>query len=71
MFAGSLIEFLMPDFIGKSVNAIKDGNFTGEGGVNELIVMSLMVTAFTATCSFFRELIFGVTSEKLGRSLRI
>lgn len=38
MFAGSLIEFLVPSYVGMIINKFRERNFTEEGGVNDLIV---------------------------------
>lgn len=70
MFAGSLIEFLVPSYIGQIINKFKEGNFEEEGGVYDLLWEWIIVLIITVVCSFFRELIFGVTSWRLGRSIR-
>ena len=70
MFAGSLIEFLVPSYIGKIVNMFKEKNFDKEGGVYDLLYEWLIFLAITIVCAFFRELIFGITSQRLGRSIR-
>lgn len=38
MFAGSLIEFLVPSYVGSIINKFRERQFTEAGGVNDLIV---------------------------------
>ena len=70
MFLGSTIEFLVPNFIGKIINEFKEENFEGEGGVKELIYIWLVMTLFSSLCTAVRELLFGITSQRIGFSLR-
>ena len=62
MFLGSLIEFLMPSYVGKIINEFKEDNFDDEGGVKELLLEWIYWTIFSAVCTALREIIFGITS---------
>ena len=70
MFAGSLIEFLAPYYIGRILNEFKNNNYDGDGGVYELLVMWMIWLVISAACNFVREVLFGITSQKIGRSIR-
>ena len=70
MFAGSLIEFLAPNIIGRIMDQFRVENFEGDGGVYELIVTWMFWLVISSLCSFTRELLFGITSQRLGFSLR-
>ena len=71
MFAGSLIEFLAPNYIGRMLDAFADDNFnTDDEGVYPLITQWLIIIAISSVCTFLREFIFGVTSQRLGQNLR-
>lgn len=70
MFAGSLIEFLVPSYVGQIINKFRENNFDKDGGVYELLWEWIFFLVISVVCSFFRELIFGVTSQRLGRSIR-
>jgi len=70
MFAGSLIEFLVPSYVGMIINKFRERNFTEKGGVNDLIVEWIIILCVSSICSFLRELIFGIASQRLGESVR-
>lgn len=70
MFLGSLINFLVPNYIGRIINAFKDEDFEWDGGVKSLIFEWILATIFSAACSGFREIIFGLASERVGLSIR-
>lgn len=70
MFLGSLVEFLVPNYIGKIIMQFKENNFDGDEGVKELLFEWIMFTIFSAVCTAIREAIFGITSQKLGMSIR-
>ena len=66
MFAGSLIEFLAPNYIGRILNQFKEENFDGDGGVYELLIQWIIVILISGVCSLLRDLIFGLASERIG-----
>ena len=70
MFFGSLVEFLVPNYIGKIITEFKENNFDGDEGVKELLLEWIMFTVFSAICTAIREAIFGITSQKIGLSIR-
>jgi len=70
MFAGSAIEFLVPSYVGQIINKFRELNFEGDGGVYELLLQWIVVLVLSSICSFIRELLFGITSQKIGRSIR-
>ena len=71
MFAGSLIEFLAPNYIGRILNQFKEENFDGDGGVYELLIQWIIVILISGVCSLLRDLIFGLASERIGQSVRL
>ena len=62
MFAGSLIDFIAPNFIGQIIDQFKAYNFDGDKGVHHLVKVWILWTVFSSVCAFIREVIFGVTS---------
>ena len=62
MFCGSLIEFLVPNYIGRILNEFKEDNWEGDDGVYPLLLEWCYILIFSAICTFIREYIFGVTS---------
>lgn len=71
MFAGSLADFMIPHYVGLIINDLKDGKMSyEEGGVNRKLVEWIVIVVVGSLCAFLREFIFGVTSERLGTSLR-
>lgn len=70
MFAGSIIEFLVPSFIGQIINEFRRDNFEGEDGVYDIVVLWVTVLVISAFCGLIREFIFGVASQKIGLSIR-
>lgn len=62
MFAGSIIEFLIPNYIGKILNEFRAENWDGEGGVYPLLTSWTFWLFVSAVSSFIREITFGVTS---------
>ena len=67
MFAGSVVELVAPGITGRIIDGFKSEDWDT---VHALIVQFLYITAFTGVCSFFREIIFGIVSQKLGLSIR-
>ena len=67
MFAGSVIDMLAPGYVGIILDGFKEEDWDF---VYAKIYEFLYITAFTALCSFFREVIFGIVSQKLGQSIR-
>ena len=67
MIAGSVVEMVAPGYTG----LILDG-FRAEDWplVYTLIVQFLYITLGTGVCALLREIIFGITSQKLGLSIR-
>lgn len=70
MFLGSLVELLVPSFVGRIINQFKENNFDGDGGVKELLFQWILFTILSALCAFCREAIFGTTSQRIGLSIR-
>ena len=70
MFAGSLIDFLAPNYIGQIINEFRNENFEGEDGVYDVVKIWLIVLAISSVCGFIRDLIFGVISQKIGFQIR-
>ena len=70
MFAGSIIEFLVPSFIGQIINEFRRENFEGKDGVYDIVVLWVTVLVVSAFCGLIREFIFGVASQKIGLSIR-
>jgi len=62
MFAGSLIDLVAPNYVGKIIDQFKAYNFEGERGVFDLLIEWIMWTLFSGACTFVREAIFGITS---------
>ena len=67
MFAGSLTDFLFPNFIGETISALTEGKFDE---VNTYIWKFLVIIVVSAVCSFIRDFVFSYASERLGMSLR-
>ena len=67
MFAGSLIDFLAPNFIGQIINEFRENNFEGEDGVYDIVKLWIFVLLFSSICGLIREYIFGVASQRIGR----
>ena len=67
MFAGSLGEFIVPDYVGRVINALTEKDYDK---TTTLLYQWMIFLAVGALASLIREIIFGVTSEKLGVSLR-
>jgi len=67
MFAGSAQEYLVPDFIGKTLNAMKDGD---KDEMKRLIFWWVFTVIVGASCGLIRDIIFGITSQRIGTSLR-
>ena len=70
MFFSSIIELIAPNYIGKIVDQFRAYNFEGERGVYELLWEWLMIASISALSTLLREIIFSITSERIGRSLR-
>ena len=62
MFTGSLIEFLVPNYVGQILNKFREGNFDGKDGVYEILATWLIMLAISAVCTFVRDFVFGITS---------
>ena len=62
MFAGSLIDLVAPNYVGKIIDQFKAYNFESEGGVYDLLIEWIMWTLLSGFCTFIREAIFGITS---------
>ena len=62
MFLGSLIEFLVPYYVGLIIDQFRLDNFKDEGGVNELLGRWIFWTFFSAICSALRDFLVNVTS---------
>lgn len=67
MFLGSTIDFLAPNYIGRVLNQFNEEDFEA---VKNVVIEWICVSIFSAACSAIREAIFGVASQKLGKSLR-
>lgn len=67
MFLGSITDFFFPNFIGKAINAMKSGS--QEDVINN-ILQWIVFMCIGAVSSFIRDSFFGITSERIGRSLR-
>ena len=67
MFAGSVIEMVAPGYVGLIIDGIRIEDFDY---VYNLIVQFLYITLGTAFCALLREIIFGITSQKIGLSIR-
>ena len=70
MFLGSVIEFLAPNYIGKMLDQFRLENFEGEDGVYDILKLWIAWTVFSGLCSAARDLIFGITSQKIGLAMR-
>lgn len=70
MFAGSVIDMVAPGYVGLILDGFREADEKGWDPVYLLISQFLYITAFTAVCAFFREIIFGLVSQKLGLSIR-
>lgn len=71
MFAGSMIDFLAPNYIGRMMDAFTEYNFDNDDdGVYPLIKQWIIVMAVSGVCTFLRDIIFGITSQRLGKNLR-
>ena len=68
MFLGAITDFVFPDVIGRIANALKDKN---EPMIDEILWywMGLMLASGASAC--VRDVLFGMTSERLGTSLRL
>jgi ABC-type multidrug transport system fused ATPase/permease subunit len=67
MFLGSITDFFFPNFIGLAINAMRTGD---QSEVLKNIVTWVVFMCIGAVCSFIRDSFFGITSERIGRSLR-
>lgn len=67
MFAGSIVDMVAPGYIGLIIDGFAAEDWDK---VYTLITQFLYITAITAVCGFFREIIFGIVSQKLGLSIR-
>ena len=67
MFAGSIIDMVAPGYVGLIIDGFAEENWDK---VYTLITQFMYITAITAICGFFREIIFGIVSQKLGLSIR-
>ena len=70
MFLSSIIDLIAPNYTGKIIDQFRAYNFEGDRGVYELVWEWLMIAFFSSLCTLLREIIFSITSEKIGRSLR-
>ena len=68
MFLGSLTDFFFPSFIGKIITSMQTHD-SEEITTNINYWVGTMI--FSAVCSFCRDVILGVASERLGESLRM
>ena len=67
MFLGSITDFVFPDYIGRVADALR----AGEWDLLDEIVIWWMACMFTsATCAVLRDVIFGMTSERIGTRIR-
>ena len=71
MFCGSIIEFLVPNYIGKILNEFRANNWDGEDGVYPVLTEWCIWLAISAVCTFIRDFIFGVTSQRIGSAIRL
>ena len=63
MFAGGLIDFLAPNYIGRMLDSFADNNFDEDDkGVYPLLKEWIVVILISGVCTFLREIIFGITS---------
>lgn len=67
MFLGSTIDLLAPNYIGKILDEFRVEDFSA---IHWVVLEWVGVAIFSALCTFIREAIFGVTSQRLGRNLR-
>ena len=67
MFLGSITDFFFPNFIGKAINAMKTG--TQEEVINNILTW-IVFMCIGAVSSLIRDSLFGITSERIGLSLR-
>ena len=67
MFLGSTIDLLAPNYIGKILDEFRVEDFSA---IHWVVLEWVGVALFSALCTFIREAIFGVTSQRLGRNLR-
>ena len=67
MFLGSITDFFFPNFIGKAINAMKTGS--QEDVINNILTW-IVFMCIGAVSSLIRDSLFGITSERIGLSLR-
>jgi len=67
MFLGSITDFFFPNFIGKAINAMKTG--TQEEVINNILTWVVFM-CIGAVSSLIRDTLFGITSERIGLSIR-
>lgn len=67
MFFGGITDFLFPNLIAQCIDAMKQGD--DEGIFYNLKVWSVIIL-IGATCTALNSYLFGITSERLGESLR-
>ncbi len=71
MFAGSLIEFLAPNLIGKILDEFREDNFEGEDGVYDILTIWVIILAIGSLCALIRDYVFGVASQRIGYQIRL
>lgn len=67
MFLGSITDFFFPNFIGKALNAMKLGD--QEAVINNVLTW-IVFMVIGAVSSLIRDSLFGITSDRIGHSLR-
>jgi len=67
MFLGGLTDFIFPDFIGRVINATKEGNYEM---VDEILLYWVACMFASAICGAIRDVLMGVTSQRLGTQVR-
>jgi len=67
MFAGSIADFIFPDYIGKVINKLAEEEYDA---VDKLLIQWIGLTCIGALCAFVRDFIFSLTSERLGVNIR-
>ena len=66
-FFGSIQEFTTPYFIGESLSAMEELNYSK---LNKIIVEWICVLLVGALFSSLRDYMFNIASEKIGKSIR-
>jgi ABC-type multidrug transport system fused ATPase/permease subunit len=67
MFLGGLTDFIFPDFIGRIINATKDGNMEL---IDEILLYWVACIAASGICGAIRDILMGYTSQRLGTAVR-